>query len=176
MAPLDPTSTARWKYTYQNAVSEHSITFRAVSGSTVAELDEIMQTLISWFGLHSVASTITGLDQALIGSDIFNPVAGSTLIGDSFGDTTANPSNNAVAATFIGRTTGGRRSRFSLFGWKEAVSDYRLTTAEDAGLTGVIAFLNDPDTPLLAIDGLAPVFKSYVDIKANDHWVDEARS
>lgn len=175
MAPLPPSSTERWKYTYQNAVTEHSVTFRLVEGSAIADADSVMNALAVYFDDLVTESTITNLEFAAIGSDIFNPVAGSTMVGTTFGTTAANPTNNAVAATLIGRSADGRRSRLSIFGWFGAVSAYRLDVAEDPDLGVLLAFMNNPSTPLISIGGLGVVYKQYIDIKSNDHWVAEAR-
>lgn len=176
MAPLPPSSTERWKYTYQNAIAEHSLTFRLVEGSTIADADSVMSALAVYFDDVVVETTITGLEFAAIGSDIFNPVAGSDMVGSEFGVNEANPTTNSVAATFVGRSVDGRRARLSVFGWFGGVSNYRLTVAEDPDLGVLIAFLNNPSTPLITIGGLGVIYKQYFDIKSNDHWVAEARS
>lgn len=176
MPPLSPTATERWKYTYQNAIAEHTLMFRLLAGSDVADADSVMQALIVYFGDLVVESTITLLETASVGSSIFNPITGSDLVGTNFGTTPANRANNAVAGTLVGRSADGRRTRLSIFGWFGAVSDYRLTVGEDPDLGILVSFLNNPSTPIITIGGLGPVFKSYLDIKANDHWVTEARS
>jgi hypothetical protein len=150
--------------------------FRLLDGSSVADADAVMNALITYFDDLIVETAVTGVEFANTGSDIFNPMTGSTVVGTSFGSTVANPANNAVAATLIGRSSDGRRARLSMFGWFGAVSDYRVTVAEDADLAILLAFMNDDDTPLITIGGLGVIYKQYIDIKANDHWVAEARS
>lgn len=176
MAPLPPSSTDRWKYTYQNAIAEHSLTFRLATGSTVADADAVMSALAVYFDDLVAESNITGLEFAATGSDIFNPVGSSDMVGTTFGVNAANNTTNAVAATLIGRSSDGRRARLSVFGWFGAVSDYRLTVAEDPDLGVLLAFMNNASTPLISISGLTVIYKQYIDIKSNDHWVSEARS
>lgn len=175
MAPLPPNSTARWKYTYQNAIASHSVSFRLLDGSTTADADAIMSAMMTFFDDHVAESTVTSLEFADVGSDIFNLVGDSTLVGETFGATVANLTNNAVGATFIGRGFDGRRARMTIFGWKDAQSEYRVTTAEDTDLIPLIALLNNVATPNISISGGALVFKPYIDIKPNDHWVNDAR-
>lgn len=175
MAPLPPSNTERWKYTYSNAIAEHSFIFRLVDGSDIADADAVVSALMTFYDDLVVESTITGVEFAAEGSDIFNPRAGSTVVGDTFGTTAANLTSNAVAATLIGRSEDGRRSRLSIFGWFGAVSEYRLTVAENTDLGVLIAFLNAGTTPLISIGGIGVVYKQYIDIKANDHWVGRAR-
>jgi len=175
MAPLPVSNTDRWRYTYQNAIAEHTVMFRLLDGSGVADADNVFNAIISYFDDLVALSTVTLLEFAPSSSDIFNPIGGSDIVGTEFGVNTANPTTNSVGATFVGRSPDARRTRFTIFGWFGAVSDYRLTTGEDANLEPLIAFLNDPGTPIIGIGGLGPIFKAYIDIKANDHWVKEAR-
>jgi len=175
MAPLPPSNTERWKYTYQNSVAEHSVTFRLLDGSNTSQADSIMNAVMTYFDDLVHESTITSLEFADEGSDVFNLVTDSDLVGTSFGVGASNPTSNAVGATFIGRSSDGRRSRFTIFSWFGGHSDYRVTTTEDANLGILIDFLNAVSTPNVSISGGGIVFKPYIDIKANDHWVDEAR-
>lgn len=175
MAALPPESTDRWKYTYENAVAVHSITFRTLTGTALAAVDTILNTLVGNLGAGCSLSTITNLEFAGVGDTIFDPVAGSSMVDTTFGSGTAIKEFNATAATFVGRATGGRRSRISLFGWKSDVSEFRLTSAESSDVATVLVMLNNPATPLIAINGNPVTWHQYVDIKANDHWVDLSR-
>lgn len=176
MAPLSPSTTARWKYIYQNAVAQHTLTLRLTNDSVTADADAIMQALMSNIGISCSESTITGLEHAPASSDIFNPVADSDLVGDSFGSGAAIKQYNATSITFVGRGSDARRARMSLFGWKADLSEFRITAAESPDVaTFINATLNAIATPLLTISGTAPVWKLYADIKANDHWVDKSR-
>jgi len=175
MAPLDPSNTERVKYTYQNSVNEHSIVFRVVTGTPTAQVDTVFQTILSNVGIGCMASTITGVDRALIGSNVYNPVGDSTLLGDSFGSGAGNPLQDAESIGFVGRGSDGRRSRLFLFGFGSADTNFRILPSENPNVGNVVSLLNDPDTPLLTISGTAPVFNEYANINFNDHWVKDAR-
>lgn len=175
MAPLPESSTERWRYTYQNALNVHTLMFRIVSGTPTADVDAIMQALMSSVGIAMIASTITSLDKALLGSDIFNPVGDGVLVGDSFGSGVGTLLQDATAVGFVGRGDDGRRARFFLYGASFEDANFRLTTAESPAVVTMLVTLNDPDTPLLTIGGSAPIWKAYANIKANDHWVKRAR-
>lgn len=175
MAPLPITSTERWKYAYSNAYASHTVILRVVSGSPTADVDDIMQGLMSNVGPGLSESIVTGVEKAALGSSIFNPVGDSVLVGDNFGSTVANGYTNAIGVTFVGRSLDGRRSRITMFGWRLDASVFRLTVAEDPGIANMVNLLNAVATPLLTIGGLAPVWKAYADVKSNDHWVRQAR-
>lgn len=175
MAPLPPSNTQRWKYTYENAVNEHSVTFRTNAGATLGDVDAVAHQLFSVIGAGCSAFTVTGLEFADAGSDIFDPITGSSEVGDSFGSGTAIKQYDATAITFVGRAAGGRRARISLFGWKSDLSEFRLTAGESADVTSFVGTLNGVDSPIVAINAVGPVWHAYADIKANDHWVDKAR-
>lgn len=175
MAPLPPSGTERWKYTYQNAITTHSVQFRLTTPGNVSTADSIMNAIMTYYDDLVTESTIISLEVAAEGSDIFNVSGSSTVVGTTFGTTAANPTSNAVAATLIGRGNDGRRARISIFGWFGAVSNYRLTVAEDADLGILVDFLNDPELPLITISGSGAIWKPYIDIKSNDHWVGKAR-
>lgn len=176
MAPLPESSTERYKYTYVNAVNEHSLILRVVSGTPVADVDTIMQDILTNVGIGCMASQITSLEMAPLGSNIFNPVSGSVLVGDSFGSGPGNAFNDATAISFTGRGSDGRRSRIFLFGWVTNDPNFRITPAENPNIGTLVTALNDPDVPLLTIGGTAPIFHAYANVKANDHWVKRARS
>lgn len=175
MAPLPENGTARWKYTYQNGLHQHSITFRAVQTSTTAEIDAIFQGIITSLGPAFVSTQVTSLEKALLGSDVFLPVAGSTVVGTSFGSGATIGQQDALSIGFVGRGDDGRRARLFLFGWNGAVSNFRLTPAENSSVGDVVAQLNTVAIPLLTISGSAPVWNAYANIQYNDHWVKKSR-
>jgi hypothetical protein len=175
MAALPESSTERYRYTYQNSHNVHTIMFRTVSGTPTADVDAVMQALMSNIGVTCIASTVLALDKAAIGSDIFNPVGDSVLVGDSFGSGAGTLAQDATFLGFVGRGDDGRRARFYLYGIGFDEPNFRLTAAESTGVATMLVTLNDPDVPLLTIGGSAPIWKGYANWKASDHWVKRAR-
>jgi hypothetical protein len=176
MAPLPESSTERVKYTYQNSINEHSITFRVVSGTPIADVDAIMDSLIGNIGIQCIASTITAVERALLGSNIFNPVSGSGLLGTTFGSGSGNVNSDARAIGFVGRGSDGRRSRLFLFGYGVDDPNFRILPSENPNVATVVNVLNTVSAPLLTIGGTAPVFHNYANVKPNDHWVKKGRA
>jgi hypothetical protein len=62
-----------------------------------------------------------------------------------------------------------------VFGYNNPISEYRLTAGEDGNVGIAVALLNAAETTFLAIDGQPAIWKNYLDIKANDHWVGKSR-
>jgi len=176
MAPINPNNTARLKIFYQNAVAEHNVVVRFEDGSGLADAEIRFTNLVGALDPLFSFSEVTAVQQAAEGLDIFNDIPGSSLLGLTWGSAPATKDNNAVAATFVGRSTAGRRSRLSLFGYKGATSDYRLTVAESSDISDALGAIEAATASFLAIDGNQPIWKQYVDVKAFDHWVDAARN
>lgn len=176
MAPLPESSTKRVKYTYANAYHSHSITLRAVSTGSIADVDAIVSSLLTNIGIGCIASTITSVETALLGSNIFNPEPASTLVGTSFGSGSGDLSTDANGIGFVGRGSDGRRARIFLFGWKNGDSNFRQLPSENPNVATFVNVLNALPNALLTIGGTAPTWHLYANIKFNDHWVKRARA
>lgn len=176
MAPLPPNSTARLKVFYQNAEAEHTLIIRIASIANAPGAEGNLQAILGDIGAAFSFSEITAVQISDALSDIFLDYAATTLIGDNWGADPATEETNATGLTFIGRTAGGRRAKFTLFGYKNPLSEFRLLASESVGIADAVAVLDTATASFLAIDGLEPVWKNYADIKANDHWVKEARN
>jgi hypothetical protein len=176
MPALPESSTERVKYTYQNSINSHSITWRVVAGTPIADVDALMSDLMANIGINCIASTITAVERALIGSNIFNPEPGSSLLGDSFGSGAGNVNSDARAIGFVGRGSDGRRSRLFLFGYGVDDPNFRILPSENPNVGTMVNVLNTVSVPLLTIGGTAPVFHNYANVKPNDHWVKKGRS
>jgi len=175
MAPLADNNTGRIKVTYQNAIAEHTFLVRPRVGQSIPDVLEYVDNLLT--ALTPVISeiTITAVDFSAVSTDIFLPVAGASLVDNVYGSSAATLDNNPVKVNFVGRSGGGRRVTFGVFGYKSTTSAYRVTTGEDTDIAATVELLNDVDAPVGAIDGLKPVWKAYADIKANDYWVGQSR-
>jgi hypothetical protein len=174
VAPLNPNSTKRYFYEYQNSQNKHVLMVRASEGATDADVDGDLALLMGDIGGNFVASVFTGATKADAGSDIALPFS-SGAVGDSFGTGTAIKQYDATALTFVGRTPGGRRTKVSIFGFKNDLSEFRMTSAESSDVANAVGHLNSFGFSFIAIDSLTAVWNGYADIKANDHWVKKAR-
>lgn len=175
MAPLDPTNTARLKIIYQNIIAQHATVIRVNDPDGVTEVESVFANYVANLAAGFFFHEITAVQLAAVGSDIFLDVAGSSLLSVTWGSDPASTEGNAVFAEAVGRSAGGRKVSFYLYGWKAASSSYRLTAAEDANVADAIGDLNGATDSFFAIDGLATVWKPYLNIKPGDHWVHKAR-
>lgn len=176
MAPLNPNSTPRLKIFYQNAIASHDVIIRMQTVGDISEAETIFQAITSNIEDAMCFSEVTAVQLATDNSDIFLDYTATTLIGYDWGSDPATLDTNPVALTFVGRGSTGRRARFSLFGYKNAVSQYRITGAEALSIADSVTALNDATGSFVAIDNTQPVWKNYANVKAFDHWVKESRS
>lgn len=175
MAPLSPSNTPRVYYTYQNEVSQHTLVIRLASpDGNLADADAAVGALLSACGNLFGESTIVAVEQSSTGDNIRHPVA-SDRIGDVFGSGSVTKDTNPISLTFTGRSIGGHKGRLSLFGYKEAISQYRLLPSERTEIATALAALAAAEGAPAAIDGEMMIWHQYANIKPNDHWVKKSR-
>lgn len=175
MPPLPSSNTARLKVFYQNSVTEHSIVARMATAADAPDVETLFLAVIGDIGTLFNFTEVTAVQLAADGSDLFFDYGATTLLGESWGVDPTSAEHNATGMTFVGRSPLGRRAKFTLFGYSGSVSSFRLTSSENTGVENAVAALNASSTAFLAIDGGEPLWKSYADIKTNDHWVKKAR-
>lgn len=173
MAPLLPSNTARFRINYSAVGLQHSHQVRSTAspaavGTFVAALHNALNNTMF---IH----TITSVDFAASGSDIFNPVT-TGIEGTTYGTGAGAEFNEPWAITFVGRTSGGRRARMAIFGMTTLGSNYRIGPGEIANVDNAIGVLQAAGANCLAIDGLVPVWRTYANVQVNDHWVKETRA
>jgi hypothetical protein len=118
--------------------------------------------------------TLNFVDFAPSGSNIFNPVTTGEE-GNSWGSGAGADFNTPWAITFVGRSPGGRRVRWAIFGASTLSGNYRVNPADSVLVDAAIVALQGFGGNVLAIDGLTPVWYDYANIQVNDHWVKEIR-
>jgi len=176
MAPLSPSNTKRFYYTYANSVNPHTFVLRVPDGATTADADALVAQLLSAIGGQFSASLITSVEVSAKDSDFRFPIA-SARLGDTFGTGSASVESDAIAIGFVGRSTAGRRMRLFLFGWIGGLgANYRISSTEMASVGSAITALGSNPLVPLAIDGFPGTWKSYANVKPNDHWVKAGRS
>lgn len=168
MAPLNPNNTPRFRVFYTTIGHQHSLQVR--SPYSPAALGGFITNYFGAFGVTCATAVIDFVDFAPSGSDIFNPVT-TGVEGTTFTGGTSVAESAAWEFTFIGRSSGGRRVRYSRFGALYLGTDYRIVAGESTPIDNVVAQLNAAGSNLVCIDGLRPVWKTYADCGVNDHWV-----
>jgi hypothetical protein len=121
-------------------------------------------------------TTWAGVQVALQGSDVFNPIAGWTPVSGS--GAIVQPVDTPRALSFVGRTSNGRKSRVFVFGVTSSFvtpPTYEQDPLTTAGFQGFQGLLNSQNDFWLGIDGVKPVWYFRVNVKTNDHYVDLKR-
>jgi len=172
LLPLPTSNTPRFRVHYDNNGLDHSFQMRssqspAAIGAAANSFLTALSTLLSLI-------TITFVEFAPAGSDIFNPVV-TGIEGNTYGAGVPTIVQQTTAVNFVGRTTGGRRLRIAVFGVLGFAQNWRAVAGEVPAVDAAIAQLIAKPLEFRGIDNLVPVWKTYANIKAWDHWVDQVR-
>lgn len=176
MAPLNPWNTPRVFYHYANSRGAHTLTVRLESPDGVlADADSLVDDVLTAVSGSLFATQILSVEQSASGSNLRLPAA-SSIVGNSYGSGEATVEGDATPLNFVGKSTGGRLVRFGIFGYAGSYSGFRVTSGENSQIAAGVAVLNAAEGAGAAIDGLHAIWKSYANVKPNDHWVKEARN
>jgi hypothetical protein len=175
MAALPPNSTDRYFFHYANAVNPHTFVIRTGAGIGLSALITAVEAVLAALSPGFAASAGVGIDFQASGTNFSVPQSPGTWNSFTWGSGAADPEVDSVAANFQGRSLGGHKCRWGVFGWSAQKSNYRLTSLEDANVAAAVTVVNNTTGAFVAIDGLAPTWYEYVNIKANDYWVRQAR-
>lgn len=172
MAPLLPSNTARFKCLYTQLGVQHDVQIRsAASPAVVGTMFDALFTVLT----AAIASlSIDEVQFAPSGSNIFNPVT-TGIEGNTYGIGGHPLSDAATFWGLVGRTSGGRRVRLFFFGMGGMGVDYRYAAGENATADSLYSTAQAFGTDLIAIDGLVPTIKSYVNAGVNRLWVKNLR-
>lgn len=168
MAPLSPDNTPRFRFHYSVDTEQH--TFQVRSHESPSTVGAMMNGFLLALDDSIFAQTLDFVDFAPTGSSIFNPVT-TGYEGNPYGLNPVVDTARAFAYTFLGRTSGGRRTRIAIFGAATLGVNYRISAGEDSNVDAAIAILVAQGSQHRAIDDLTPIWKSYADVQVNDHWV-----
>jgi len=176
MAALPANNTDRLFLHYQNAINSHTAMIRIAPGADIATVMDAFESILSTLTGAFVASAGTNADFQAAGDDFSVPVSAGDWDTFTWGSGAAVITSDGVQFNFQGRSSGGHKSRLGVFGYKNDVSNWRLTEVEAAGVGTAVAVLQDTTGAFLAIDGLKPTWYGYANIKYNDYWVRQGRS
>jgi len=185
MADFAPNYTARYKLIYSVAGLQHSCGLRfsaSASQSVVVSTAESLLNSIFAELAGSIISSFTLIDAeySAANSTFFVPVGLGTLTVTGGVIAGTAPIDEIVTTTWAGRSLGGHKARFVLFGVYWGVtdpdfSDFAITSAEAASVGNVAGLLADVPA-LVANDNLRAAFwRPRATIKVNDAWVENRR-
>jgi hypothetical protein len=169
MAPLPPENTPRFKIFYTVGGRQHVQQVRTGVMSPSA-FGTLMDEYYTELDGSIYETTIDDVQFAADGSNIFNSVT-TGIENNTYGTGTAGvEGEDAYFYDFIGRSSGGRRVRFTQFGAKALGSDYRFSTGDDPNLDDALAVIDGATSAFVAIDGVTAVWKSYINAGVNAYW------
>jgi hypothetical protein len=167
MAPLSPDNTARYRVHYTVIGAQHTMEIRSLISP--GALGTLVDSLLTQLGTDIFAMVVDFVEFAASGSNVFNSVT-TGIEGFTYGSGAGTTIQIPNYVHFIGRTTGGRRVRLTVFGIIGLGTDYRFIAGEDALIDAAISVLVASGGNILGIDGLTPVWKSYANAGTNAHW------
>lgn len=175
MAPLPHNNTPIYFLDYGTVQHVHTLEVRATAAVSPATFGSIMDAFLTQLSPVLNLLEVTGARFQAAGSNFANPVT-VTIAGQTYGDGVGADGDEAKALNFVGRSSGGRRVRLMLFGYKANTSDFRVTAAENTAVAAAIGTLNNTANAFLAIDGVDPVWYPYANVIYNAYWQRKARS
>lgn len=184
MPDFAPNYTARFKLIYTAAGLQHSCGLRfAASSSQSVVVAAATQYLNEIF--VAVASrmfsdfTLIDAEYSAANSSFFVPVGLGDLTATGTVAAGINPMDEIVSTTWAGRSLGGHKSKFVLFGLFWGVTDPDFddfaVTATEMPFVGSVANILAA-SPVVANDNLDAAFwRPRATIKVSDSWVDARR-
>lgn len=167
MAPLLPSNTPRFKVHYTAGLNDHTFELRSHLSPAAIGVDIDLFLTALQARLHQL--TVNTIDFAASGSNVFNPVV-TGIEGQVYSTGTAIQQEAPNYLDFIGRSTGGRRTRITIFGVSGLGSDFRWAAGEDSAVDAAIAVLVAAGGDLRCIDDIQPVWKPYANAGVNAYW------
>jgi hypothetical protein len=184
MADFAPNYTARYKLIYTAAGLQHSCGLRfpasmaqtAVVAAAVQTLNEIFAACA---GRLFTDFTLVDAEYSAANSTFFVPVGVDDLVVAGTVNAGINPMDEIVSTTWSGRSIGGHKGKFVLFGihWavtEAAFDDFVVTATEQAFIGTVANSLRD--NSVVMNDNLDAAFwRQRATIKPSDAWIDARR-
>jgi len=168
MAPLPQNNTPTFELYYTTGGNQHSQQVRTGSMSP-ATFGTVMDLYYTGLASKLYSVVIDFVTFRAAGSTIANIVT-TGIEGNTYGSGSPSSLNEPLYVDFIGRSSGGRRTRLTQFGCSDLATDYRFVAGESAAIDATIAFLNAQTNIFYAVDGLKAIWKSYANTGLNSYW------
>lgn len=173
----DPKGMVRVRVRYALAWTNHVMNIHLAPNTDAATaLNAVNNVLGQMKQLLCTDEQFYAADLIPAGTNIGNPLAGfQPVLG--VGNAANRPANAAAGVvTFVGRTVAGTKARLFIFSDELNLDrNYRIDPAEWTPLAAITSWMNSTACPLVALDGLAPVWKTYANFSPHKHWVRKLR-
>lgn len=170
MAPLPDNNTQRTFIDYSGPTGEHTVQLRFDSTADFSALVSYTNTIATlvadalWDQMD-----VTGLRYAGLGQNFSIPLGFTPLPGQVA--VSVAEANFPRFVSFVGRSAGGRRVRFYLWGVHfNTPSNYRFPLGVAAELDALHTALSVDTADLCAIDSLPFTLKNYINVGYNSYY------
>lgn len=189
LGPLPVTNTARYFVDYKANGVGHTMLFRylAPSGGGEPTSTFIARVATLFNDIKSLLPTdltVSGARYAALGSTVSLP---ATAPAAPAGTATPQAYQKPAYFSFVGRSRGGRRVRWTFLGAAyvsasaAAANDYRVTSAENTAVATAVTNISGwcslgGTDGLYGIDGTAnAIIKPYIDLGYSAYWTRTSR-
>lgn len=175
MAPLPHNNTPIYFVDYSVGGETHTMEVRAAAPVSPSTFGTNMNAFLDAIDALFNQITILGVRFQAAGTNFSNPVV-TGIEGNVYGSGAGTDDQVPIALNFVGRSSGGRRVRLMVFGFKFGLSGYRLSSVESPEVASGVALLNSTPNMFLAIDGVDPVWYPYANSLVNAYWQRKVRA
>lgn len=176
MAPLPQNNTGRYWVEYSVSGVVHELMVRYAAAVPLATTRSYINQFLQAIGPEMFATSVLSVRYSPPGTLVSIPDLWSGA--DTWGVDPNPPNRTPVQIRFEGRSAGGRRVSWGLYGWDGTIPDaFRFPiVAEsnyDAAWQAILEARNDG--VFVAIDGDPPGLKNYVNVNYNSYWERQQR-
>jgi hypothetical protein len=187
MADFAQNYTPRYRVNYRVGGNEHSFIWRVPRGTTRGDVTPYATRATLFLDaledLRYASWTVLGAEWAEQDTDIFLPTTAPTPVAGASTEIGSSVAKFITQYRFESRSVGpaGARGSFSIFGLSldiddSIMSNFRVHGIENGTISTALGVLTEVGGPVLVcVDGATALWRPYVNVKINDHWVYEKR-
>lgn len=170
-----PNNTARLFVDYTVCGVDHTSMIRFDAPNTYVDAQVEWNDVVEAVDTDLLLITIRGARVQAKDTDFSFPVDWTQQ--ETYGTADGDRAQAADMLNFIGRSSGGTKGGFFLFGCvvKELNEKYRILSSEDPAVAAGLVELRAAEGTALAADGLQMTWQNYVNIGTNAYWRNKIR-
>lgn len=174
MAPLPHNNTAIYYMDYTVSGIQHTAEARFDGALSPVSFGSTMNAFLNTIDSLLFLLSVDVVRVQFEGQNHSSPVI-TGIEGNTYGSGAPTGAARPNFLRFVGRSSGGRRVSMDLYVCNTGDSNFRITNSENADVASAVAILNGESAVFLAIDGIAPTWYAYVNVKQNSYWVRRLR-
>jgi len=169
MAPLPYNNTAIFKCFYTTVGEQHTHQVRTVAPFSPGDFGTLEDAILSALSPQLFSLVVDFCTFQASGSNVALPVT-TGIEGNSYGSGAGAVQNVPIYVDFVGRSAGGRRVRYSVFGYKVVDDNFRFSAGESTEIDAAQGIIEAETLSFLGIDGLTATWKTYANNGYNARW------